>query len=216
MKDLRAIRGTFYIASLIEQGEHEHQDFKYSVSDARKIARTVSAFANNSGGHLLIGVRDNGSIAGVRNEEDIYVVEHAAQGICSPSQPIKVDAFKVDGGLKVLRVEIAEAKTKPVMVREDDNSLRAFYRVADENILATPLMVRAWKARSSRPLTFNPAEKALLEMLSPSEPLVPAAFFTRAHVSQALGEAAIINLCAMGLARVIPHQGADAVIAIPG
>ena len=49
-----------YILSLIAQGEHDHQDFKFQINDARKIARSLSAFANNDGGHLLVGVKDNG------------------------------------------------------------------------------------------------------------------------------------------------------------
>ena len=63
---------------LIAQGEHQQQDFKYEISDARKIARTLSAFANTDGGRLLIGVKDNGKIAGVRSDEEIYMVEAAA------------------------------------------------------------------------------------------------------------------------------------------
>ncbi|WP_302606014.1 helix-turn-helix domain-containing protein, partial [uncultured Duncaniella sp.] len=90
---MRGIKGKFYIASLIEEGEYEHQDFKFAVSDARKIARSLSAFANNDGGRLLIGVKDNGAIAGVRNEEDIFVVEQAAEMYCEPPQEIKVTAF---------------------------------------------------------------------------------------------------------------------------
>ncbi|MDE6832131.1 MAG: ATP-binding protein, partial [Muribaculaceae bacterium] len=69
---------------LIDEGEHEQQDFKYLISDARKIARSISAFANHSGGRLLIGVKDNGTIAGVRSEEDIYMIEQAADLYCSP------------------------------------------------------------------------------------------------------------------------------------
>ena len=71
-----------YIQDLILEGEHEHQDFKYQITDARKIARSIAAFANNSGGHLLIGVKDNGNIAGVRSEEEIYMIETAAQMYC--------------------------------------------------------------------------------------------------------------------------------------
>ena len=63
---------------LIAQGEHQQQDFKYEISDARKIARTLSAFANTEGGRLLIGVKDNGKIAGVRSDEEIYMGEAAA------------------------------------------------------------------------------------------------------------------------------------------
>lgn len=34
------------IEALIEQGEHQQLDFKFEVSDSKKIARTLSAFAN--------------------------------------------------------------------------------------------------------------------------------------------------------------------------
>ena len=98
MKDLKPRKGALYLQRLIAEGEHEHQDFKYSVSDARKIARSISAFANNGGGRLLIGVKDNGVIAGVRNEEDLYVVETAAAIYCRPSQQIEFAAYSADGG----------------------------------------------------------------------------------------------------------------------
>ena len=45
-----------YIQDLILEGEHEHQDFKYQITDARKIARSIAAFANNSGGHLRLSL----------------------------------------------------------------------------------------------------------------------------------------------------------------
>ena len=68
-----------YIHRLISEGEHVHQDFKFEISDARKIAKSISAFANTEGGRLLVGVKDNGKIAGVRSEEEIYMIEAAAQ-----------------------------------------------------------------------------------------------------------------------------------------
>ena len=68
MKDIRPTRGASMLQRMIAEGEHVHQDFKYTISDARKIARSLSAFANNEGGRLLIGVKDNGIIAVVRNE----------------------------------------------------------------------------------------------------------------------------------------------------
>ena len=77
-----------YIQQLVAQGEHVQQDFKFAITDARKIARSISAFANTEGGRLLVGVKDNGKIAGVRSEEEIYMIEaaenlklHLAMGI---------------------------------------------------------------------------------------------------------------------------------------
>jgi predicted HTH transcriptional regulator len=73
-----------HIRRLIEQGEHQCLDFKFEISDARKIARSISAFANSNGGVLLIGVKDNGKIAGAQSEEEIYMAEAAAQMYCKP------------------------------------------------------------------------------------------------------------------------------------
>ena len=66
---MKALTDTQYIRQLVSEGEHCHQDFKFEISDARKIARSLSAFANTEGGRLLIGVKDNGKIAGVRSDE---------------------------------------------------------------------------------------------------------------------------------------------------
>ena len=70
---MRILTDTQYIHQLVAEGEHDHQDFKFEISDARKIARSISAFANTGGGRLLVGVKDNGKIAGIRSEEEIHV-----------------------------------------------------------------------------------------------------------------------------------------------
>jgi hypothetical protein len=144
VKDIPAIKGRYYIHRLIEEGEHEHQDFKFAISDARKIARSISAFANNDGGRLLIGVKDNGVVAGIRNEEDIYMIETAAQTFCKPSVDVAFTAFKVDPGTVVIRAEIPKTLHPPVCVKEADGQLKAYYRVKDENILAPDVMLRSW------------------------------------------------------------------------
>ena len=39
-----------YILRMIDEGEHQHQDFKLRIDDPQKIAKTLSAFANTEGG----------------------------------------------------------------------------------------------------------------------------------------------------------------------
>ena len=75
---MKTLTDTQYIYALIAEGEHQQQDFKFEISDARKIAKTLSAFSNTDGGRLLIGVKDNGKIAGVRSDEEQYMIEAAA------------------------------------------------------------------------------------------------------------------------------------------
>ena len=200
MKDIKAIKGKFYIQQLIEEGEHEHQDFKFSISDARKIARSVSAFANNDGGRLLIGVKDNGNIAGVRNEEDIYVVEQAAQMYCRPAQNVEFTAFKTEGGAIVIRAEIAKASHRPVQAQEPDGSWRTYYRVKDENIAAPDLMVRAWRKKDSQKgalLSFSEAESALINHLEENEMVTIEEFMKIARISRHTAEEIIIKLYAV-------------------
>lgn len=203
MKDLKGIKGKFYIASLIEEGEHEHQDFKFAISDARKIARSLSAFANNDGGRLLIGVKDNGAIAGVRNEEDIYLVEQAAEMYCVPPQQLRVTAFKTEGGHTVVRVEIDRASTRPVLVKEAEGHLRAYYRVRDENIAAPPLLVKAWQRAAEQSsgsmLGIDSHGQQLLRMASDDNGVTLEDFMVEAHISRAMAEELAISLYSMGV-----------------
>lgn len=202
MKDIKAIKGKFYIQRLIEEGEHEHQDFKFSISDARKIARSVSAFANNDGGRLLIGVKDNGNIAGVRNEEDIYVVEQAAQMYCRPAQNVEFTAFKTEGGAIVIRAEIARATHRPVQAQEPDGSWRTYYRVKDENIAAPDLMVRAWRRKESTDgslISFSETESSLINYLDENEMTTIEEFMKMARISRHTAEEIITKLYAMNI-----------------
>lgn len=88
-----------YIHDLTAQGEHRQQDFKYEITDAGKLARSVSAFANTVGGRLLIGVRDDGTIAGVKTEEEIYMMTRAAYGCCEPEADIKFKTIMSMGAM---------------------------------------------------------------------------------------------------------------------
>ena len=94
---MKTLTDTDYIHSLIAEGEHQQQDFKFEISDARKIAKSLSAFANTDGGRLLIGVKDNGRIAGVRSEEEKYMIEAAAQLYCIPEVEYTLQTFIVEG-----------------------------------------------------------------------------------------------------------------------
>ncbi len=201
MKDLRAVRGTHYINSLIAKGEHERQDFKFAISDARKIARSISAFANHSGGRLLIGVKDNGAVAGVRNEEDVYMIETAAQIYCTPSQEVQFTAYRVTDGAIVVVAEIGRSESRPVRAQEPDGTWRAYYRVADENIVASPLMVRSWiRAASSAGelLALSEVETRLMEIVREAD-TAPADLLLRMKASRHTIEEAAVRLAAIGV-----------------
>lgn len=200
MKDIACRRGRKVIEKWVAQGEHLHQDFKYTISDARKIARSVSAFANAEGGRLLIGVKDNGVVAGVRNEEDIYVVEQAAQRYCSPAVEVQFTAYSYDAGVMVICADIPAVHERPVEVLEADGTRRAYYRVADENIVAHPLMVRAWQCNAPLSLTADLNVPRLLQLVEQHPDGLDARDVPISlHISTPRAERLIVQLAAAGL-----------------
>lgn len=219
MKDLRAIRGLRRLQQLIDQGEHEHQDFKYLISDARKIARSISAFANNDGGRLLIGVKDNGTIAGVRSEEDLYMIEQAAERYCRPTVTVEFSAIKAGQGAVVFIASIPKAFERPVEVVEADGKLVAYYRVADENIVAHPLMVASWRESSSGGGTLITTTSAEGDVLAYMRSAAPAGtthhqIALSCHMSHAVAARAITRLAALGLLE-FRYDGHQFLITLP-
>lgn len=199
-----------YILSLIEEGEHEHQDFKYQISDARKIARSISAFANNSGGHLLIGVKDNGNIAGVKSDEEMYMIEQAAAMYCKPEQQVDFTLYSVEGK-NVLKADIQEATVKPVKAQDDNGRWCTYYRVKDENILASATHVKvlqqAADENSGVSITFTDREKMLLEYLREHGGITITGVTRLVHCSRSAADQMVVDLCEMGIVEIVYHDG---------
>lgn len=202
-----------YIQDLILEGEHEHQDFKYQITDARKIARSISAFANNSGGHLLIGVKDNGNIAGVRSEEEIYMIETAAQMYCRPEQHVTFKVFNINGK-SVVKADIAEALEKPVEAPDDNGVWHVYYRVADENVLASRLHERVMSAEQSSAdesgsdiISFSTREQVLLQYLREHGGITLEGYERLAHISEEAATRTIVALHSMGVVVIEYHDG---------
>jgi predicted HTH transcriptional regulator len=76
------------LQKLIAAGEGDHLEFKKTIAHPAKIARTLVSFANTRGGSILVGVQDNGRIAGIDPEEEKYTLRLAAELFCNP--PVKV------------------------------------------------------------------------------------------------------------------------------
>ena len=193
---MKRMTDTDYIHSLIAEGEHQQQDFKFEISDARKIAKTLSAFANTDGGRLLVGVKDNGKIAGVRSEEERYMVEAAARLYCTPQVNCEMQAFMVEGRC-VLVVTIPESGHKPVYAKDESGRNLAYLRIADENILATPVHLRVWQ-QSGNPcgelMAFTGREQLLLRLLEENESLSLNKYCRMACISRRAAEHLLAKL----------------------
>ncbi len=148
-----------YISNLIKQGEHLHLDFKFEINDTKKIARSLSAFANTEGGILLIGVKDNGKISGIRSEEELHMIEVAAHLHTKPEVKFSATKHIIKGKL-VLEISVPKSKLRPHLAPDLKQNMRAFIRVADENKTAHIVHYTAWiKQKKELPVKINYSDK---------------------------------------------------------
>jgi predicted HTH transcriptional regulator len=157
------------IRKLILQGEGTTLDFKKTITNNEKIAKSLVAFANNKGGQLLIGVADDGSIKGVKSEdEERYMITKSAHQFCKPAIEPEFEEIYIDDKL-VLVVKIAESDTKPHYALDENKKWWVYYRVNDKSILASKIIVDVIKKSSKvngQLITYTEQEKKLFEHLS--------------------------------------------------
>lgn len=92
---------------LIQQGEGTTLEFKENLSGS--LAREVVALANTTGGRILLGVRDNGTVAGIRDSNALRARIQDVARNCDP--PVKVLVEPVG---EVIVIHVRESDAKPV------------------------------------------------------------------------------------------------------
>ena len=185
----------------IAEGEHQRLEFKFEVSDFRKIARTLVAFSNTDGGSLLIGVKDNGAIAGVRSEEEYFMIDGAAKIYCKPEVVFKVREWQADGK-KILEIIIEEGRSKPYMARDELDRWVAYVRQGDQNFKASKIMLKVWERRSAGTTTtirFRQAERELLSYLENNNNVTISKFRRIAGLSLPEAEETLVGFSMLGL-----------------
>jgi len=185
-----------YLKKLIAEGENQHLDFKYCVSDSRKIARTLTAFANSDGGRLLIGVRDNGSIAGIKSDEEYYMVETAAHLFCRPEISFIVKEHTTLGKT-LLEIEVMKGDKRPYQAKDENGKWLSYFRNNDQNLVANRVLLQVWR-KEEKPkgvmVKFGKTENSLLEYLQKNGSITLSMFRKIARLPSKKAEAIIANL----------------------
>ena len=133
----------------IFEGEGVTLDFKKTITSCEKIARTMVSFANNRGGRLLIGVADDGTIKGVKSEdEERYMITKAAHLYARPALEPVFEEVYVDDKM-VLIVDTPASTLKPHYALAEDGKWWVYVRVKDKSVLASKIVVDVLKRSSS-------------------------------------------------------------------
>lgn len=187
--------------NLITGGEGLKLDFKYCISDPCKIARTLSAFSNSAGGKLLIGVRDNGSLAGVRSDEEYYMIDAAARLYCNPEVTLHTRSHNINGKT-ILEVDVPRSRVIPVRAKDEQGRWRAYFRQNDQNFMADRVILQVWRRAGSRRgvlLRFDETENLLLSHLRANGKITLAGFRELAGINSRRAEKILSDFVLSGL-----------------
>lgn len=156
------------VKKLILQGEGTTLDFKKTVTNHEKIARSIVAFANHKGGQLLIGVADDGTIKGVKSEdEERYMLLKSAQQFCRPAIDLTFEEVYIEDKL-VLVVNIGASETKPHYALDENKKWWVYFRIQDKSLLASKILVDVIKKSTehqSHPIPNGKEENVLFDYL---------------------------------------------------
>jgi ATP-dependent DNA helicase RecG len=95
------------LAILLQEGEGTTIEYKESLSSS--ISREITALANTVGGKILLGVRDDGKIIGIRDSNLLRARIQDVARNCDPPVQVTVEPME-----KVIVIHVRESAEKPV------------------------------------------------------------------------------------------------------
>lgn len=189
---------------LIEEGEHQQQDFKFCINDSKKIAKSLVAFTNTDGGRLLIGVKDNGKVVGISTDEEYYMVEAAAKIYSNPPVNFTTKQW-ISEGKTVLEITVHPSEKKPHFAKDESGKWLAYIRIKDENMLAHNIQLVVWKKQKSPKgihFTYSEDEKFLIDYLQKNKGITFSKFIRLAHISRKKAEEVLSNFVIMDVIKM--------------
>lgn len=192
------------LQKLIEEGEHQKQDFKFCINDSKKIAISLVAFANTDGGRLLIGVKDNGKIAGISSDEEFYMAESAAKLFSKPPIPFTTKQWISDDKI-VLEISVEPSTKKPHFALDDNGKWLAYTRINDENVLTHKIQLLVWRRQNSGKgvyLSYTEAERSLINYLKKNSSITFHKFVKLTHIPRKKAEDILCNFVIMDIIKI--------------
>jgi predicted HTH transcriptional regulator len=152
-----------------------------------------------------VGVKDNGAIAGVRSDEEIHMIQAAAEMYCQPKVDYSTEEWEINGKT-VLEVIIPKDKHHKHKAPDSQGNYKIYVRVKDENLVADPILIKVWKAdKFSRPakIAFTDTETLLLRHLSENKEITLQEFQEMAHINKRKAEAILADFILVGTISLI-------------
>ena len=97
----------------------------------------------------------------------------AASKYCQPKAIVEFDTYHAEGRTIVVAT-VPPSDQKPICAQDEDGHMRAYIRINDENIVASPVLFALWR-ESQRPqgamIPYNDDIRKLLEVMQGEQTL---------------------------------------------
>ncbi|MBX3184958.1 MAG: putative DNA binding domain-containing protein [Polyangiaceae bacterium] len=125
------------LSEMIAQGESSVVEFKRDDVRPEQLAKEIVALANFQGGHVLLGVDDDGSVPGIQRPDLEHWVMDTVLGRYVHPQilPFYQEVRRPDG-LRVAVIGLAQGSAKPYVVRHHGRE-EVYVRIGSTSRLAT-------------------------------------------------------------------------------
>lgn len=108
------------LLELLAHGENSGVEFKRDDIRPEQLAKEIVALANLQGGRLLLGVEDDGTISGLKQENTQEWVLNVFRDKIFPQIIPYYEELKLDGSLRVAVITVAAGISKPYMLKHNN------------------------------------------------------------------------------------------------
>ena len=133
------------IKDIISQSEGRRLEFKETMPGRSDLSKTVVAFANDAGGDIYIGVRDNPREVIGLPEMDLVAMEEQISNIiysrCYPGILPEISFLSVDDK-HLIKVSIYRGSMPPYYLKEKGKLAGTYIRVGSSNRLADEALLQ--------------------------------------------------------------------------
>ena len=145
------------LKDIIQQPEGRRLEFKQEIPTLSDLAKTIVAFANDAGGDLYIGVRNQPrELVGIPESELMKVEEQITSVIHDQCAPVIVPDISVhaDDGLHIIRVQIHRGSDIPYFLKLKGKAAGTYIRIGSTNRLADQAIIEELERRK-RNVSFD-------------------------------------------------------------
>ena len=123
----------------IQKGESQTLEFKEQLPKGQQVAKTLIAFANTSGGKLVVGVSDDRQLVGI--QDDIFELQDQITSmineLCMPNILPYIYIENIQG-IELLVIEVSRGSLLPYYLKPQGKAQGTYIRLGASNRVASP------------------------------------------------------------------------------